>query len=68
MSRYIDIALYYLKLENVMIDENSNVLFDIFNYIPPYIYDIFREKKEDMLWVDYTNDIIYELIYQDDDF
>jgi hypothetical protein len=21
-----------------------------------------------MLWVDYTNDIIYELIYQDDDF
>lgn len=60
-------ALYYLKHENVFIDGEGEVVFEIFEIITPNDLCLFKKYKEDMLFTHRTEkDILVELYWPEE--
>ncbi len=57
------IELYYCKDENYFIDEDGNIIYDIFSYITPNELLFFKMSDMDLL-ID-KNDHMVELIHDD---
>lgn len=57
------ISFYYDIFDNVMLDEDGNIIHDIYRYISPNMLLIFKEKKDNLYLPSGEEGIIYEFIY-----
>lgn len=57
-----DFTFYYDRDENYLFDEFDNVVYNIYNYITPNDFMLFKVKQEDMI-VRTRRGLVIELLY-----
>ena len=60
------ITFYYYEWDNVMVDENGEPVYDIFRYVHPNRFLLYKEKQG-TYYVPGDGNIIYELVFPLDD-
>lgn len=64
-DRYVDYkVLYYCPEENIFTDEDGQIIFDIFELVPPYLIEQFKEDKESIIYEKSRTQVV-ELFYTD---
>lgn len=62
-DRYVDsIGLFYDAEENLFYDEDKRPVFNIFDVVPPYIVEEFKEEKKDKVY-NRSYKLVVELYY-----
>lgn len=57
-------SIYYYEHANIMVDEDGNVVYDIFRIIPPTSFMLFKKKKGVYYVLSKEDeDLVYELIF-----
>ena len=56
------LILRYDSESNMMFDEDDNVIYNIFRFISPIMFSIFKEKKDRMVITGINNEVV-ELLY-----
>lgn len=57
--------LYYVADQNVVTDEEGDIVYDIFNYVTPNEFLLFKHNKKDLI-TDGRYGQLVELVYFDD--
>lgn len=60
------IQLYYDEIQNTMIDCDGAIIFNIFDYVSPNQYFLFKQEKDYMIMRGVNNRIV-ELIWPEHD-
>ena len=63
---YVDsnsICLFYIPEENIFIDEDGIPVFNIFDYVPPWFIDEFKDKKEEVMVYERSRTECVEVYY-----
>ena len=64
---YPEECLYYYEEENEFKDEDGNLIFNLYDYCPPWVFKLFKLNGQDYRYYNPRKKIIYILIYPEDD-
>jgi hypothetical protein len=62
------VSFYYLKDDNMFIDEDGKVVYDIYKYVTPNDLFLFKLRKgTSQIHSKTDKNVVYELVYQEFD-
>jgi hypothetical protein len=61
------VSLYYDSGANIVLDDDDNIVYDLFRIIPPYIFYLYKERRGTYYVESKTDkDVLYEFIFPED--
>lgn len=60
-------SFYYYRDDNILVDDDGNIIYDIFRYITPSEYRLFKERQGTYyVNTDKDKGLVYEFVYPED--